>query len=324
MAQTFPTFGCILTMATVLITGGTGLIGKALTTELVTKGHKVIVLTRQSNLKGSDREGIQYAQWDITAQTIDPKAIEKADYIIHLAGANVAEGRWTDKRKKEIRESRTKSGSLLVKALKEYPNSVKAVLSASAIGWYGPDPVVPNTKPFVEEDSAYEDFLGATCKAWEQSIEPISSLGKRLVILRTGIVLSNEGGAYKEFKRPLQFGMASVLGSGKQVVSWIHITDLVRMYTTAMEGEQWHGIYNAVAPNPVTNKELILTIARQKGGFYITTKVPELALKTALGEMSVEVLKSSTVSSKKAEATGFQFFFPNIEVAVNNLIKKAS
>jgi uncharacterized protein (TIGR01777 family) len=312
-----------MVMETVLITGGTGLIGQALTKELVARGYGVIVLTRGSSA-AAKRQGVQYAQWDVERQSIDQEAVGKADYIVHLAGANVAEGRWTESRKREIRESRTKSGALLVRALKEYPNKVKAVVCASAIGWYGPDGQVPNPHPFTESAPANSDFLGTTCQQWEDSIKPVMAAGKRLVILRTGIVLSTEGGAYKEFEKPFRFGVASVLGSGHQVVSWIHIADLVGLYIAALRNERWQGVYNAVAPGPVTNKELIGTMARQRGKFYITTKVPEAALQLALGEMSVEVLKSATVSSRKAEEAGYQFLFPNIGTAVHNLVGRRS
>lgn len=305
-------------MATVLITGGTGLIGKALTSALVQKEYEVIILTRnKNNKKGTER--LSYAQWNISEQTIDKAAIAKADYIIHLAGANVAEGRWTAKRKKEIVDSRVQSGALLAKALKEIPNNVKAVVSASAIGWYGSDGHIPNPEPFVETDAPVNDFLGTTCQQWEAAIAPVRQLGKRLVTLRTGIVLSNEGGAYAEFKKPLQFGMASILGNGMQVVSWIHIDDLVRLYIEAMENENWQGVYNAVAAHPVSNKQLILEIAKQRSKFFVPIKVPALVLKTMLGEMSIEVLKSATVSSKKAQEKGFQFLFPTIETAVKKL-----
>lgn len=308
-------------METVLITGGTGLIGQALTKELVDRGYSVIILTR-GQPGSAKRSGVQYARWDVERQTIDKDAVGKADHIVHLAGANVAEGRWTETRKREIRDSRTQSGHLLVKALKEYPNKVKTVVSASAIGWYGPDGQVPNPRPFTESHPAHPGFLGDTCRQWEDSIRPVMDLGKRLVILRTGIVLSTEGGAYKEFEKPLRFGVASVLGNGRQVVSWIHIADLVGLYLAALQSERWQGVYNAVAPSPVSNRELVLAIAKQRGKFYITTKVPEAALKVALGEMSIEVLKSTTVSSRKAGEAGYQFLFPNIGVAVHNLLGK--
>jgi uncharacterized protein (TIGR01777 family) len=144
------------------------------------------------------------------------------------------------------------------------------------------------------------------------------------VILRTGIVLSTKGGAYIEFKKPLQFGIAAILGSGKQIVSWIHMDDIVGLYMYAMENNHMQGIYNAVSPQPVSNKQLVLSMAKAKGGVYIPVYVPELALKMILGEMSIEVLKSATVSSKKVEAAGYSFLFPNIETAVENLNKRAS
>lgn len=306
-------------MATVLITGGTGLIGKALGKALVAKGYDVIVLTRNTSSAGNSMPAISYAQWDVAAQTIDAAALQKADYIVHLAGANVAEGRWTQKRKQEIVNSRVAGGELLVKALQEQPNKVKAVISASAIGWYGPDPQVPNPRPFVETDPADTAFLGRTCQLWEESMAPVEELGKRLVFLRTGIVLSKEGGAYREFKKPLKFGIAGILGSGRQVISWIHIDDIVGMYIAAIENESWNGVYNAVAPGPVSNKELVMTLAKERGGFFIPAPVPALALKVALGEMSIEVLKSATVSSAKAEKNGFRFRYADIKSAIRDL-----
>jgi uncharacterized protein (TIGR01777 family) len=306
-------------MATVLITGGTGLIGQALTKELLSKGYEVIILSRNPKKEKQTTGKVSYAAWNLAKQTIDEKAIQKADYIVHLAGANVAGGRWTEKRKKEILESRTKSGELLVKALKEIPNKIKAVISASAIGFYGPDPIIPNPKPFVETDPADGSFLGRTSVQWENAIDPGVESGKRLVKFRTGIVLSNDGGAYSEFKKPLKFGLASILGNGKQIISWIHIKDIAGLYLYAIENDKIEGVYNAVAPEPVSNKKLIETMASEKPGFSVTAHVPEFVLKTMLGEMSIEVLKSATVSSKKIEAAGYVFMFPSIEAAVKNL-----
>ncbi len=303
-------------MATVLVTGGTGMIGKSLTTALVKAGYQVIILSREK--KETTEKNISYAQWNPAAQTIDAAAVQRADYIVHLAGANVGQGRWTEQRKKEIRDSRVQSGNLLVKALKENENGVKAAVSMSAIGWYGADAEVPNPKPFVEEDKPDNSFLGVTCQQWEAAIAPVEQLGKRLVIFRTGIVLSNEGGAYKEFKRPVQMGVASVLGSGSQVISWVHIDDMVRMLIFAIENETLKGVYNAVAPQPVTNREMVMQIGKEKG-FFIPVPVPAFALKIALGEMSVEVLKSATVSSKKIENAGFTFQYHTIVQAVKNL-----
>jgi uncharacterized protein len=304
-------------METVLISGGTGLIGTALTSALVAKGYDVIVLSRSK--RASTQKNVSYAIWDVKNGIIDPDAIKRADYIVHLAGANVAGKRWTDERKKEIIGSRVKSGELLVKSLKETNNKVKAVISSSAIGYYGPDPTNVNARPFVETDNPYNDFLATTVQQWEAAIEPVKQLDKRLVLLRTGIVLSNKGGAYAEFKKPLKFGVASVLGTGKQIVSWIHIDDLVQLYIQAIEDERWNGVYNAVSPHPVSNEELIKEMASQRGKLHITAKVPAAILKTMLGEMSIEVLKSTTVSSVKSENEGFQFLYPTIKDAVASL-----
>ena len=295
------------------------MVGSALTKKLVEKGHDIIILTRKEKASAGK---IVYRQWNVDKGTIDPAAITDADYLIHLAGANVGDARWTKKRKKEIVDSRVKSGNLLVKTLQNHPNKVKAVVSASAQGWYGADPRIPNPRPFVETDGADDQFLGQTCRLWEEAILPVEQLGKRLVIFRIGIVLSNAGGAFVEFKKPVQFGAATILGKGNQVVSWIHLDDLVRLFTTAVENDQWNGVYNAVAPNPVSNKDLILQIAKERGRFYVPFHVPAFALKAALGELSIEVLKSTTVSSQKLQDAGFQFLYPRIGNAVAALLHK--
>ena len=297
------------------------MIGKALTEALLEKNYKVIILSRKVASQQPINENLLYAEWDIPNQIIDKAAIERADYIIHLAGAGIADKRWTKKRKQEIVDSRVKSGELLTKTLQEIPNKVKAVISASAIGWYGADPVIPNPKPFTEDDPADSSFLGETCKQWEESTEPVTQLGKRSVKLRTGIVLSKQGGALKEFEKPLRFGIAAILGNGRQVYSWIHIDDLVRLYITAIEDDNMRGAYNAVTPKPVSNKELTLQLARtKKGSFFIPVYIPSFALKIALGEMSIEVLKSATVSCDKIHYSGFTFLYPTIEAALKNLV----
>lgn len=306
-------------MAIVMITGGTGLIGSALTKSLVEKGHQVIILTRNSSNK-KKTGNLSYSQWDPGKGTYNAHDFASADAIIHLAGANVAEKRWTEERKREIINSRVQGGELIIKALREVPNKISAILSASAIGYYGPDQIPAS--PFVEEMPPYHDFLGQTVSQWEASLNPVIQMGKRLVIFRTGIVLSRQGGAYKEFEKPLHFGIASILGSGKQVISWIHIDDMVRLYIAALEDEGWKGTYNAVAPVPVTNKELVLSMARQKNKIFVPLPVPSIVLKTLLGEMSIEVLKSTTVSSAKVEQRGFIFLYPTIDKAVAALLKK--
>lgn len=307
--------------STILITGGTGLIGTALTEEFAEQGFKVIVLTRNVSAQPKPTtDFVRYAEWDVEAGTYDRNALQAADIIVHLAGENIAAKKWTAKRKEELVTSRIKSSELLIKAIRETPNKVKTVISASAIGWYGPDAKIPNSRPFVETDEHYPDFLGEACKKWEDSIQPMAQFGKRLVKLRTGLVLSNKGGLLQEMEKPLKFGATGILGSGKQVVSWIHIDDLVRMYLHAIMNPSIQGIYNAVAPKPVSNKEIAIKLAREiKGSFYVPLHIPSFALRLALGEMSIEVLKSATVSCEKIRKTGFNFIFPSIESALHEL-----
>lgn len=310
-------------MPAVLITGGTGLIGNNLTGHLINKGYRVIIVSRKP--RGfSSNPMVTYAEWNIKEQKIDRDAIAKTDYIINLAGAGVMEKKWSKEYKKEIVESRTKGSELIVKSLKEIPNHVNAIISASAIGWYGEDPnFLKDKNEFIETDPADENFLGETCRLWEESIESVTQLNKRLVKLRTGIVLSNEGGALAEFKKPLRFGIAPIFGSGKQVLSWIHIDDLCRIFIYAIENENLSGSYNAVAPVPVNNKKLILNLARlMRGQFYIPLHVPQFLLKLFLGERSIEILKSATVSNEKIKATGFTFLYPAIDAALKELTNK--
>jgi uncharacterized protein (TIGR01777 family) len=334
-------------MSTILITGGTGTIGKVLSRMLLDMGHHVIILSRSAPADGLPApHGLpperlasvdapeffpperipaspQHLRWDPATGYVDPEAIRQADYIVHLAGAGVADQRWSAKRKIVIEESRTKTSALLVKSLQEIPNKVQAVISSSAIGWYGPDPVVPNPRPFEETAPPADDFLGTTCRRWEAAISPAASLGKRLVIIRTGIVLSKQGGALAEFKKPVRFGIAAILGSGRQTVSWIHEADLCRLFIRAIEDKEWTGIYNGTAPEPVTNRTLTLELARQlKGRYFVPVYVPSFVLRIGVGEMSVEVLKSVTVSAKKTRSAGFQFIYPTIGNALTDLLQK--
>lgn len=308
-------------MPTVLITGGTGLVGTALTPMLVAKGYDVIIMSRSKKLSNDPK--ISYAVWHVEKGIIDESAVAKADHIIHLAGAGVAEKRWTNNRKQEIVNSRIDSSKLLVDSLQKHHSITKSVVSASAIGWYGADKKLKNTSASFTEDMPPDTgFLGETCKLWEASIQPVKALGIRLVTYRFGIVLSNEGGAFAEFKKPVQFGIAGILGNGKQVISWVHIDDICRLLIFALDHEI-DGVFNAVAPNPVTNKSLTKSLAQKlKGNFYIPMHVPAFALKIALGEMSTEVLKSATVSCEKIRLQGFQFLYPTIESALGELTGK--
>jgi uncharacterized protein (TIGR01777 family) len=303
---------------TIVITGGTGLVGKALTKALVENGYEVIILSRSA--KASGQPHVSYAVWDPAENKIDDTALQKATVIINLAGASVAEKRWTEKRKQEIGESRVTSGRTIVNALAAKPNKVHTVISASAIGWYGPDEA--GKIPFKEDAPHSDNFLGNTCYQWESAIQPVAEMDKRLVIFRIGSVLDKNGGAYPQLTLPLKFRTLAWFGSGKQVTNWIHIEDLAAMFLFGIEHKEMQGVYNAVATVPVTNKALIKEVARKRQGMFIPMPVPAAALKLGLGEMSVEVLKSATVSNEKILQEGFQFKYPDLEKAVKQLEEK--
>ena len=307
-------------MRTILITGGTGLVGKALTKRLTEKNYEVIILTR--TLKDvPTQKNVSYALWNVREKQIDVEAVKKADAIIHLAGAGVMDKKWTDEYKKEIRDSRVNSSELILDTLKNNVHKVQVIVSASAIGWYGEDK--KSGHAFQENEPADKAFLGEVCKEWEESIEPATALGIRVVKLRTGIVLSDDGGAYPEFKSSLKLGVASILGSGKQMISWIQIDDLCRQYIFALENETTEGSYNSVAPKPVNNKEMTLAIAEKvKGNFFIPLHVPQFVLTVMLGQRSVEILKSATVATDKIIKAGFTFLYPTVKEAIAAIEKK--
>lgn len=310
-------------MAKILISGGTGLVGTNLTRHLLDRKHEAIILTREKN-RVSDNPKISYSFWDTKKGILDADVIKKADHIIHLAGAGVMDKKWTEAYKKEIVDSRTTSTALFIKALKENENKVQTFVSASAIGYYGEDskPLI-RKEGFIETDLPSADFLGETCVRWEASSEPVKSLGIKLVKLRTGIVLANEGGALKEYKLPLKFGFATIFGNGKQAVSWIHIDDLCRMYCDAFEQDYFSGVYNATAPEIVSQKKMVTTYGEKlKNKFYTPIHVPMFALKLLLGQRSVEILKSATVCSKKVKTEGFTFLYPTLDAALEELSKK--
>ncbi len=299
----------------VLVTGGTGLVGTRLTSLLTEKGYQVRYLSRNPG-KVSEVESFS---WDIDRQTIDEKALDGVDYIIHLAGAGVADKKWTIQRKKEILQSRTKSTEVLRSALANKDHQVKAFISASAVGYYGWD----TGGVWKKEDSRFgDDFLATVTKSWEAEVDQVEKLGIRVAMLRIGIVLSDKGGALKELTKPIKWGAGAALGKGDQYMSWIHLDDLCKMFIHALENDTIQGIYNAVAPNPVTNKELSKLSAKVLGKPFFLPNVPGFVLKLVLGEMASMVLGGNRVSSEKIQNDGFTFTYPEVEPALNDLLTK--
>lgn len=300
-------------MKTVLISGGTGVVGARLSHQLKEKGYDVNILSRSEN---SDSIFKTYI-WDTNKNYIDPKSIANADYIVHLAGAGIADKRWTDERKRIIIDSRVDSANLLFNAVKSNPNKVKAFISASGVGNYG---AITTEHIFIESDPSHNDFLGKTCAVWEASADQFEALGMRTVKIRTGMVLSKEGGALAKLKIPVQIGIGSALGSGKQYVPWIHIDDLCNIYIKAIEDIQMSGSYNAAAPEHINNEQMTKRIAEKIHRPFFFPKVPGFAMELLLGEMSELLLEGSRVSSEKIQKAGFQFKYPEIKSALDDLL----
>lgn len=294
-------------MQNILITGGSGLVGQRITALLEKKDYQVAWLSR------SAQAGRKSFIWNIEKQEIDSAAIEWADAIIHLAGAGVAEKRWTPERKKLILESRTQSTQLLFSGLEKADNRPNTFISASAVGFYGFN---TGTTLLDESSPVGFDFLAEVVKAWENEVKRMESLNIRTVLLRIGIVLDSEGGALGEILKP---PVAAPLGSGDQWMSWIHIEDLSRMFVYALEKTTLQGVYNAVGPNPATNQQLTQEAAYAKGKTYLGIGVPGFVLKIVLGEMAAMVLGGNRVSCQKIQKAGFQFEFYELSAALKDI-----
>lgn len=301
---------------TVLITGGTGMIGQRLTQLLLAKGYQVAYLSREQQ----SIPNVKIYRWNIEKKFLEEGALREVDYIVHLAGAGIADQRWSSKRKQEIIKSRTQSIELIARRLQEQPYNVKACVSASGIGFYGAD--TGNTR-VSEQSVSGSDFVAHVTRHWEKSVELIDTMGIRTVKLRTGIVLSTEGGALPKMALPVQWGVGAPLASGKQWISWIHINDLCRLYIEAMENPQWHGIYNAVASTPVTNETFTRQVAEVLHRPLWLPNIPSVVLKTLFGEMSSLVIGGNYVINQRIKAeTNFIFQFNDLKIALLNLYGK--
>jgi len=302
-------------MPTILIAGGTGLIGQRLSRLLAAQNHTVLHLSRTRNL---DAEFPAY-HWDLQQMTIDEDALAQADIVINLAGAGVADKRWSAARKKLIMDSRINGNLLLKKYFSQLDNPPQAYLSASAIGYYG-----NRGDTLVQEDDPAGDtgFLPKSVVAWEKAIAEVAATGVRTVAFRTGIVLSTQGGALAKMLEPLQFLLAAYFGNGQQWYSWIHIDDVCRMYLKAIEDENMQGTFNAVAPHPVTNKELTQQLVKASGKPAIILPAPTFALRLVFGEMADAILDSTKVGAEKIQQADFTFEFPELYPALQDLLKR--
>lgn len=302
-------------MKKVLIAGGSGLIGREIIRQLESENYLIHILSRS---KHKNTERVKYFQWDLDKQWIEDGAID-VDYVINLAGAGIADKKWSEARKKILIESRVQSAACIQKALENQDKKIKAYISASAIGYYG-----NSGEHWVDEstDPADSGFLSVCTVQWEQAAEKLTAVVGRLVIIRIGIVLSSDGGAFQKMMIPFQFRMASYFGDGSMFYSWIHIEDIARTFIHAITDDNIRGVYNGVAPEVVTNKVMIETIKNVKPGWHLLNPVPTAALRLAMGEMADVVLTSNRVRSEKLVKTGFEFKYPSLRPAIQVLLNR--
>ena len=287
----------------VLITGGTGFIGQALQKYLANAGHEVRILSRNSG-------------WDVVNQTMDPHVLDGIDAIVHLAGAGIADKRWTSARKKELISSRVDSTRLLAHALRTEKHIVQTLISASAIGFYGAD---SGQKTCVETTESGTDFLAECTRAWEDAVDEITGL--RVVKLRIGLVMERDGGIFPVLAQPIRLFAGFILGVGNQGQSWIHRQDLVKMFAHVLTDERAHGVYNAVAPEPLTHAAMTREIAGALHRPVWWPHVPAFMLRLILGEMACLVTGGNFVSAEKIQKElGFTFTYKRFSEAIKQLV----
>jgi uncharacterized protein (TIGR01777 family) len=295
----------------ILIAGANGLIGSHLSEVLRERGHEVAHLVRK---RGNSRYATYL--WDTKEGRVDPKAVKNKDVIINLAGANIGARRWTKSYKREILESRTQSTALLRRAVEDSGARPHTFISAAGISIYG---TRSRPEAFTEDDPPGNDFLADVCVQWEAAADAFQSLGIRVVKIRTAPVLSAEGGLLKRFSGPVKWGLGAPLGSGEQIMNWIHIRDICAMYAFAIENHALSGAYNAVAPDPVTNREFTRAVARAMKKTLFLPPVPAFVLRLALGEMASLALEGANVSPQKIIGTGFTFEFDSLSKAMDDI-----
>jgi uncharacterized protein len=298
---------------TIIITGGTGLVGRHLSVKLSEKGYRVILLSTQRSYSSS----FPVCYWDVQRGIVDKKAVSEASFIIHLAGAGIGKKLWSDRRKQEILDSRVKGAQLIFNTIKENKTNLKAFISASASGYYG---TITTEKIFAEDDPPADDYTGRVCREWEEAADSFKSLGIRTVKIRTGIVLAKDGGALAGMLIPLKFGLNLIPGKGDQYLPWIHIDDLSEIYIRAVEDAAMSGAWNAAAPDFITMNQCMGVIARIRYKSRLQLHVPAFAIRLARGEMANLLLKGSRVSADKLLKEGFKFVFPSHTKALEHLL----
>ncbi|NDP26698.1 MAG: TIGR01777 family protein [Flavobacterium sp.] len=299
----------------VLITGGTGFVGKHLTELLINKGFSVSILSRTEKPNTAD---VFYYIWDVSKNFIDESAVIRADYIVHLAGENIADKRWTAQRKAQIVQSREQSIGLIYAVLKKSNKQLEAFISASGIGIYG---AINGAEICTESTLPANDFVGVTCQKWEAATTLISNLSIRTVQIRTGLVLGKDDGFLKKLTPIFRLGLGSALGSGKQYMPWIHIDDLCTIYLEALNNVKMAGAYNAAINDATTNTIFSKTLAKVYGYSIWLPNVPSFLIKIAMGEMAQIILTGRRVSSEKIEKVGFQFRYKKLEEALKDCVK---
>ncbi|MBP9113914.1 MAG: TIGR01777 family oxidoreductase [Polyangiaceae bacterium] len=299
-------------MKTWLLSGGTGLIGSALATSLVEDGHRVTVLSRT---KAAERDGLTFVEWTPTQAGPWQDHVSEADVVVHLAGAGIAEKRWTDERMRELRSSRIDSGKLISQALARKAKAGAVYISGSAVGYYGmrSDDLVCD-----ESTPASPDTLGALCKDWEDSADAARSAGIRVVHPRVGVVLARGGGMLKEVVPPFRAFVGGPMGSGTQWLPWIHIADVVDALRFSASST-FSGPFNLSGPTPVTMNEFAKTMGEVLHRPSLL-RVPELGLRIALGEMANVILRGQRAIPKKLTDEGFKFKFPTLRDALKNVL----
>jgi uncharacterized protein (TIGR01777 family) len=300
----------------VLISGGSGFIGKHLTNLLIENGFSVSILSRSDKQNTAD---VAYYKWDIATHFMEEEALIKADYVLHLAGENIAEKPWTAKRKDEILQSREQSIQLIHDVLKKNNKKLEAFISASGVGIYG---AINGEEICTENTPAENDFLGSTCQKWEAAADTISNLGIRVVKIRTGLVLGKDDGFLKKLTPIFKMRLGSALGSGMQYMPWIHVNDLCAIYLEAINNSVMTGSYNAAIFDNTTNTVFSKTLAKVYGYSIWLPNVPAFLIKMALGEMAQIILKGRRVSPQKIIKTGFKFQFTTLEEALKDCLQK--